>query len=167
MRRTPRSSEMPRTGLSDFYPVSTMQKSLVIDIGDATRKIRGNPSRPVRLFWCNEQPSCLIFQKRDAALTSPSLCGAQPRRWRLNARLVGLSCSPAARFLPPHMQVWMHMDTHTRVYNCPPQFSSETVFFPVGSSLPISVSECTDIQPFTSQAGKSAQPHFHGAHVAP
>lgn len=127
--------------------------------------IRGNPSRPVRLFWCNEQPSCLIFQKWDAALTSPSLCCAQPRRWWLNARLVGLSCSSLSPTI--HAGVDAHGYTHMRVYNCPPQFSSETVFFPVGSSLPISVSECTDTQPFTSQAGESAQPHFHGAHVAP
>lgn len=55
-----------------------MQKSLDTNTSDASQKIKGNPSQPVRLFWCNEQPLYLIFQTRDSALTSPSLRSAKP-----------------------------------------------------------------------------------------
>lgn len=103
-------------GCRTFYPISTMQKSLVINIGDATWKIRGNPSQPVRLFWCNEQPLYLIFQNRDSALTSPFLCCAKPHTWWPSARLVGLFCSPATRRLLAYTQEWMHADTHTDIH---------------------------------------------------
>lgn len=124
VQHTPLSSEIPHAELSHFYPVSTMQNSLVINIGDATRKIRGNPSRPVRLFRCNEEPLCPIFQKREAALTSPSLCCPKPPRQWLNRSLWGFSAVQQLAFsLHTSRCGCTRIHTHTYTYNYPSQFS--------------------------------------------
>lgn len=113
---TPLSSEIPHTELSDFYSISTTQKSLVTNSCDATQKIKGNPSQPKKLFWCNEQPLYLIFQKRDSALTSPSLRSAKSRRRWLSARLVGLLFIQLAASLHTCRCgcTWIH--AHTYIY---------------------------------------------------
>lgn len=66
-------------------PLSQHQTCLFSILVMPFEKVRGNPSQPVRLFWCNEQPLYLIFQQCNSDLTTPSLCcteaAAQSKAW--------------------------------------------------------------------------------------
>lgn len=89
-QRCPQTLPVPRCRI--FIPFPQHPSCLLSILVMPLEKVRGNPSRPVRLFWCNEQPLYLIFQQCDSALTAPFLCCTKPRRQWLNAKPGRLFC---------------------------------------------------------------------------